>query len=357
MYFAVEEGHGVEVSDGSALASLTNSNLYAAAGGDCLSGCELISDRAVRMVCGGTEGAEIVIVHDAEDDTINGEVESGTFCLAFLQELLNIVEGVGGPYFWTVDEAKAVEEVELMPGVAERGARELNLIADSVVDIGIPGDEVEHGEIDSVGHGLVAESGSCCAAIGVTSGKKVEVALAADNFATDLDTAREGVGGTRFAELLGDGGDAEGVGGDVLPYPTIATSGSADELAILIDERARNAVVLPHGYELVTASVVVAGEGVHALVGLSDPRSNLLDVLSLLTGEHRGAVSDTAIAIEVGAYLLCGAVRKNEVGVLLLELLDLSDESIKVGIADDWSGCDVVHVGVIVGAANGVDII
>ena len=138
---------------------------------------------------------------------------------------------------------------------------------------------------------------------------------------------------------------------------TIATSGGADELAILIDERARNAVVLPHGYELVTASVVVAGEGVHALVGLSDPRSNLLDVLSLLTGEHRGAVSDTAIAIEVGAYLLCGAVRKNEVGVLLLELLDLSDEGIKVGIAHNWSGCDVVHVGVIVGAANGVDII
>jgi hypothetical protein len=238
MYFAVEEGHRVEVGHGCTLATLSDRHLYAAAGGDGLSGCELISDRAVRMVCGGTEGAEIVIVHDAEDDTINGKVESGTFCLAFLQELLNIVEGVGGPYFWTVDEAKAVEEVELMPGVAERGARKLNLTADSVVDIGIPGDEVEHGEVDSVWYRLVAESGSCCAAIGVTSGKEVEVALAADNFATYLDTTGEGVGGTRLAELLRDGGDAEGMGGDVLPYPTIATSGGADELAILIYERA-----------------------------------------------------------------------------------------------------------------------
>ena len=83
-------------------------------------------------------------------------------------------------------------------------------------------------------------------------------------------------------------------------------------MAILIDERARNAVVLPHGYELVTTSiVVVAGKDVHALVGLSDPRSNPLDVLSLLTGEHGGAVGDTAIAIEVGAYLLGGTVREN----------------------------------------------
>lgn len=186
----------------------------------------------------------------------------------------------------------------------------------------------------------------------------MEVALATDDFATDLDTTNEGVGGTRLAELLGDGGDAESVGGDVLPYPTIATSGGADELAILIDERARNTVVLPHGYELVTTSiVVVAGEDVHALVGLSDPRSDLLDILSLLTGEHGGAAGDTAIAIEVGAYLLCGAVRKDVFGVLLFILLDLSDEGIKVGIAHNGSGCDVVHVGVIVGAANGVDII
>ena len=152
MYFAVEESHRIEISDGGALASLTNSHLYAAAGGDGLSGCELEGNRAVRMVCGGTQGAEIVIVHDAEDDTINGEVESGTFCLALRQELLNIVESVGGPYVRTVDEAKAVEEVELVPGVAEWGARELNLTADSIVDIGIPGDEVEHSEIDSVGH-------------------------------------------------------------------------------------------------------------------------------------------------------------------------------------------------------------
>ena len=95
MYLTSENGDCIEIGYGGTLASLANGDFDTAADGLSLSRCELVGDRTVRMVAGGTKGAEVVIVHDAEDYAINRKLEVGTATLEIGNDALCFVEAVG----------------------------------------------------------------------------------------------------------------------------------------------------------------------------------------------------------------------------------------------------------------------
>ena len=95
MYLTSKNGDRIEIGYGCALASLANGDFDTAADGLSLSRCELVGDRTVRMMAGSAKGAEVVVVHDAEDYAINRKLEIGTAALEVGNDALCFVEAVG----------------------------------------------------------------------------------------------------------------------------------------------------------------------------------------------------------------------------------------------------------------------
>ena len=151
----------------------------------------------------------------------------------------------------------------------------------------------------------------------------------------------------RIVEPKRDRGDRAQVVGDVLADLPVAAGGAALELPVAIDERDRQAVDLGFGDELeLWIGDPLAGQEVpHAL----DPRRQVLARVRVGQRQHRLGVGDL---LELGDWLgrdaLGGRIGGDELGMLLLEGLQLVVERVVLVVADLRVIENVVAVGVVV---------
>ncbi len=152
----------------------------------------------------------------------------------------------------------------------------------------------------------------------------VEVPGEHDDLAADGEERRHRA--LAVAQLQGDAGDGADVGGDPLPLAPVAAGGRLEEDAVAVDQLDGEAVEL--GLEHVLDGDVRPQPLAQALVEAA--QGGL--VLAGVERQHGRRVLDGGEAVDRRAGdALGGGVLGDEVGVLLLQLLQLLEEAVELG--------------------------
>ena len=134
--------------------------------------------------------------------------------------------------------------------------------------------------------------------------------------------------------------------GHALPDLAVAAGGPAGKDPVLVDERDRQAVDLRlrHVLDLLERGPAVRSELPHPRV----PGAQLLLVARVGERVHRPQVADRLELVErLGSHSLRGRVRCTELGMLLLEVAQLVQQRVVVGVRDLGVVEDVVAVVVV----------
>ena len=134
--------------------------------------------------------------------------------------------------------------------------------------------------------------------------------------------------GRAGGEALGHDADGANVGGDVLADAAVAAGGGLDEAAALVGERHGEAVDLQLGDE--------RGAGIaEPRCDAAAPRHQLRLVEGVVEALHRHPVRHLGERRRGSpAGTLRGRVRRDEVGVLLLQGAQLADQRVELGVGD-----------------------
>jgi hypothetical protein len=130
-------------------------------------------------------------------------------------------------------------------------------------------------------------------------------------------------------EPEGDVVDGPEVRRHALADVAVAPGGAADQHAVLVEEGDGGAIDLELGH--VAAVHDLGGDaGVAAL-----PAPQLVGVEGVVQGEHGGQVPDLVELVgRLGAHPEGGGVRGGELGVVGLELLQLAEQAVVLGVRD-----------------------
>ena len=230
-----------------------------------------------------------------------------------------------------------VEPVDLAAAVGEE--------AQAVGDLGrVLLLERAGGGVAGVGEGLVA----AVAAFLVDVSKDL---VGHVDLAADFEHGRRVVG----AEREGDRADRADVGGDVVALPPVAPGDAANQSAVLVAEAHGHAVdlgldheaeVFALGKQRVVLLVRAGFDGfAHGLGGALVPRRQLLAVVRVVDRKHRHVVIDRGERLgRLAAHPLGRGIRRDQIGVLLLEIRELLEQLVVRAVGDLGVGLDVVEV-------------
>ena len=143
-----------------------------------------------------------------------------------------------------------------------------------------------------------------------------------------------------------DRADRAQVLGHLLPHLAVAAGGSAHEHAVLVDERDRQPVDLRLGHEADLAELRPLA--LQVALAAHDPRLQLLLVARVRQREHRLEVAHLLELLErVGAHALRRRVGGEQLGMLRLEVAQLVQQRVVLGVRDLRVVEDVVAVVVV----------
>ena len=189
------------------------------------------------------------------------------------------------------------------------------------------------GGVARVGEGRLARLGALLVQPGESRQRQVDLAA-------HLQQRR------RVVDAQRDRPDRAQVLGHVLADLAVAARGAAHEHAVLVDERDRQAVDLRLGHEADVAHLdSLAGE---VALRAQHPGGQLLLVARVGERQHRLQVAHLLELVErLGAHALGGRVGRAQLGVLRLEVAQLVQQRVVVGVRDLGVVEDVVAVVVV----------